>query len=76
MFCGDTSQEIVSRGVKFSFLILGELFGCDLKVLLVCRGFGGCNRLFQGGCGPNLDEDPDLTAEGSGDWNATKPPQR
>lgn len=76
MFCGETSQEIVSRGVKSSFLILGELFGCDLKVLLICCDFGGCNRLFQGGCVPNLDEDPDVTAEGSGDGNATKPPQR
>ncbi|XP_049647583.1 uncharacterized protein LOC126034188 [Accipiter gentilis] len=40
------------------------------------RGGGSKWITAQGGCGPNLDEDPDLTAEGSGDWNATKPPQR
>jgi len=38
---------------------------------LVCIGLGRYNLLFLGGCGPNLDEDPDVTAEGSGDGNAT-----
>lgn len=61
--------------VKASFLILEELFGCDLEVLLVCLGFGGYNMLFLGGCGPNPDEDPDVTAEGPGDGNETKSPQ-
>lgn len=57
-------------------LILAKLFGCDLVLLLVSLSFGGCNLLFRGGCGPSLNEDPDVTAEAAENGNATKLSQR
>lgn len=36
----------------------------------VCLVLGGYNLLFQRGCGPNPDEDPQVTAEGPGGGTA------
>lgn len=57
------------------FLILAELFGCDLELLLVSLGFEGYNLLFHGGH-PSLSEDPDVTAEAPEECNQINPEVR
>lgn len=60
------------EGRKVLILILGELSICDLKVCHFTLLLGGYNLLFLGGCGPKLDEDPNVTAVWSRRWECNR----